>query len=115
MYRSEKLLSANKHRVSSTSRSSLAEQAYSEAAVPLLEGVVRRDHSLPGSRETIGFCRKHQAQGENQGIVKYQLFNEWMASNWLPLLFKKKENLENYSKHNTGTAELVFSSTDKTG
>lgn len=61
MYRPEKLLSANKYRVSFISHCSLAEWVYSEAAVPLLEGAVRQDHSLPGFGETIGSFRKHQA------------------------------------------------------
>lgn len=67
-------------------------------------------------KKPVGSCRKYQAYVEDRGIVKYQLFNEWKASNLPPLLFKKKiRNWRSYSKHNTGTAELVLSSPDKRG
>lgn len=78
-------------------------------------GCVASSQACQALKKPLGFCRKYQAYVEDRGIVKYQLFNEWMASNLPPLLVKKVRIWRSYSKHNTRTAELVLSSTDKTG
>lgn len=60
-------------------------------SVPGGSGYVASSQACQALKNLLGSCREHPAYVEDRGIVKYQLFNERMASNLPPLLFKKKK------------------------